>query len=132
MIGVHQALYRFWSQFSYGGEPISAYLEGHVPIGAAFPYFTFSVTDGKAFSTVMVSSTVWCRAESGINVNVQRASILDSVDKALPESDTRIDFPGGFIILRRGSGDFHGYITDEDDASIVGGITQCEMTAYHA
>ena len=131
MTGLHQALYRFWAQFTYGGEAIPAYLTGHVPEGAAFPYFTFDVTDGRAFATAVVTATVWCHASSGINVNAQRAAILDSVDRALPEADLRLDFPGGFAMLRRGSGDFHSYITDEDDQSIVGGVTRCEITAYH-
>ena len=131
MTGVHQALYGFWSQFSWGDIAIPAYLEGHVPSGASFPYFTFSVADGRAFATAVVTATVWCRAESGVNVNAQRAAILDSVDKALPEADLRLDFPGGFAMLRRGSGDFHSYITDEDDKSVVGGVTRCEITAYH-
>ena len=131
MTGLHQAIYRFWAQFTYGGEAIPAYLTGHVPEGAAFPYFTFDVTDSRAFSTAVVTATVWCHASSGINVNAQRAAILDSVDRALPEADLRLDFPGGFAMLRRGSGDFHSYITDEDDRSVVGGVTRCELTAYH-
>ena len=131
MTGLHQAIYRFWAQFTYGGEAIPAYLTGHVPEGAAFPYFTFDVTDGRAFATSVVTATVWCHASSGINVNAQRAAILDSVDRALPEADMRLDFPGGFAMLRRGSGDFHSYITDEDDRSVVGGVTRCELTAYH-
>lgn len=131
MTGVHQALYGFWSQFTWDGIAIPAYLEGHVPSGAAFPYFTFSVADSRAFATSVVTATVWCRAESGVNVNAQRAAILDSVGKALPEADLRLDFPGGFAMLRRGSGDFHSYITDEDDKSVVGGVTRCELTAYH-
>ena len=131
MTGLHQALYSFWAQFSYGGEPIPAYLHGHVPEGAVFPYFTFDVTDSRAFATSVVTATVWCQASSGVNVNAQRAAILDSVDRALPEADLRLDFPGGFAMLRRGSGDFHSYITDEDDKSIVGGVTRCELTAYH-
>ena len=131
MTGIHQALYAFWSQFSYGGKPIPAYLQGHVPEDAAFPYITFDVASGRAFATSVVTATVWCRAESGANVNAQRAAILDSIDRALPEGDLRIDIPGGFVMLRRGSGDFHNYITDEDDKSVVGGVTRCELTAYH-
>lgn len=131
MTGLHQAIYSFWAQFSWGGDAIPAYLTGHVPEGAAFPYFTFDVTDSRAFSTAVVTATVWCHASSGINVNAQRAAILDSIDRALPEADLRLDFPGGFAMLRRGSGDFHSYITDEDDKSIVGGVTRCEITAYH-
>ena len=130
MTGIHQALYNFWSQFSYGGSPIPAYLQGHVPENAAFPYITFDVAAGRAFATSVVTATVWCRAESGANVNAKRAEILDSIDMALPEGDLRIDIPGGFVMLRRGSGDFHSYITDEDDKSVVGGITRCEMTVY--
>ena len=131
MTGIHQALYAFWSQFSYDGSPIPAYLQGHVPEDAAFPYITFDVASGRAFATSVVTATVWCLAESGVNVNAQRASILDSIDRALPEADLRIDIPGGFVVLRRGSGDFHSYITDEDDKSVVGGITRCELTVYH-
>ena len=131
MTGLHQALYSFWAQFTYGGEAIPAYLQGHVPEGAAFPYFTFDVTDSRAFATAVVTATVWCQASSGVNVNAQRAAILDSVDRAMPEADLRLDFPGGFAMLRRGSGDFHSYITDEDDQSVVGGVTRCELTAYH-
>ena len=102
-----------------------------MPEGAAFPYFTFDVTDSRAFATAVVTATVWCQASSGINVNAQRAAILDSIDRALPEADLRLDFTGGFAMLRRGSGDFHSYITDEDDKSVVGGVTRCELTAYH-
>ena len=131
MTGIHQALYAFWSQFSYGGSPIPAYLQGHVPEDAAFPYITFDVASGRAFATSVVTATVWCRAESGANVNAQRASIMDSIDRALPEADLRLDFQGGFAMLRRGSGDFHSYITDEDDKSVVGGVTRCELTSYH-
>lgn len=131
MTGIYQALYAFWSQFTYGGSSIPAYLQGHVPEDAAFPYITFDVASGRAFATSVVTATVWCRAESGINVNVQRAAILDSIERALPEADLRLDFPGGFAMLRRGSGDFHSYITDEDDKSVVGGVTRCELTAYH-
>ena len=131
MTGLHQALYSFWSQFSYGGEQIPAYLTGHVPEGAAFPYITFDVTVPSAFYASIVTATVWCRASSGFNVNAQRAAILDSIDRAIPEADARIDYPGGFAMLRRGSGDFHAYVTDEEDKSVVGGMTRCGMTIYH-
>ena len=131
MTEIYQALYAFWSQFTYGGNQISAYLQGHVPEDASFPYITYGVSAARAFATSMLSATVWCRATSGMNVNVQRAAILDSIDRALPEGDLRIDIPGGFVVLRRGSGDFHSYITDEDDKSVVGGVTRCELTAYH-
>lgn len=131
MTGIHKALYAFWAQFSNGGKSIPAYLDGHVPDGADFPYFTFSVSDARAFASSVVTATVWCRAQSGVNVNAQRAAILDSVDKALPEADLMLDFPGGFAMLRRGSGDLHSYVTDETDKSVIGGITRCEMTVYH-
>ena len=131
MTEVHQALYNFWAQFSYGGKPIPAYLTGHVPENEAFPYITFDVTVPSAFYASIVTATVWCRASSGVNVNAQRAAILDSIDRAIPEADARIDYPGGFAMLRRGSGDYHAYVTDEEDKSVVGGMTRCEMTIYH-
>lgn len=130
MTEIYQALYAFWAQFSYGDRPIPAYLPGHVPEDAAFPYITFDVSSGRAFATSVLTATVWCRATSGVNVNSQRAAILDSIDRALPEGDLRIDIPGGFVVLRRGSGDFHNYMDDEEDKSVVGGITRYEMTVY--
>lgn len=130
MTEIHQALLAFWSKFTWDGAPIPAYLEGHVPSGTTFPYFTFSVSIPRAFWSSIVTATVWCRAESGMNVNAQRAAILDSVDKALPEEDFKIDMPSGFAVLRRGSGDLYSYITDPEDSSVIGGRIACELTMY--
>lgn len=130
MTEIHQALLAFWSQFTWDGSPIPAYLEGHVPSGATFPYFTFSVSIPRALWSSIVTATVWCRAESGMNVNAQRAAILDSVGKALPEEDFKIDMPSGFAVLRRGSGDLYSYITDPEDSSVIGGRIAYELTMY--
>ena len=68
MTGIHQALYAFWSQFSYGGNLIPAYLQGHVPEDAAFPYITFDVASGRAFATSVVTATVWFKLEFADNI----------------------------------------------------------------
>ena len=130
MTEIHQALLAFWSQFTWGGSPIPAYLEGHVPSNATFPYFTLSVYVPRAFWSSIVTATVWCRATSGMNVNTQRAAIMESVGKALPEEDLKIDMPSGFAVLRRGSGDLYSYITDPEDSSVIGGRIACELTMY--
>ena len=50
MTSLHQKLFAFWSQFTHDGKPIPAYYAGMVPNNAQFPYITFSVSRGDAFS----------------------------------------------------------------------------------
>ena len=59
MTELHQAPSHLWAQFTYGGSHIHAYLQGHVPEDAAFPYITFDVAAGRAFATSVVTATVW-------------------------------------------------------------------------
>lgn len=127
----HRALYAFWSGFTDGETPIPAYVSGHVPPGAAFPYIVFTVSDGRALSSTTLTATVWSKGASGVNVNGQCAAILDQIDKAIPEADKPLPIPGGMMLLRRGSGDFHSWTIDPEDSAIVGGVTRYEVTFYH-
>lgn len=132
MTDVHKALTAFWGSFSFGGEAIPAYLSGHVPDGAAFPYITFEVADGSAMSRSVLTAIVWCRAVSGLNVNAQRAAILDSIAAAIPEEGTLVRLPGGgMLALYRNSAGFQSYYDDPEDASVIGGRTSYEIAFYH-
>lgn len=79
-----QALYQFFSQFSYDGVPVAAYKQGHVPNDAPFPYFTFRVSMGDFNGTSFPAAFLWCKHSPGINVNAQRAAILDMVATQIP------------------------------------------------
>ena len=131
MTDVHKALTAFWGSFSFGEEAIPAYLSGHVPDGAAFPYITYEVADGSAMSRSVLTAIVWCRAVSGLNVNAQRAAILDSIAAAIPEEGTLVRLPGGMLALYRNSAGFQSYYDDPEDAAVIGGRTSYEVAFYH-
>lgn len=137
---IHKALYAFWSRFRLNGVPIAAYLTGLVPtmddgnggqeVSVPFPYFTFSVSLGAGMTSGILTGTIWCRAESGVNVNDQRAKILGLVADAVPESGLRIDTDRGFFVLYRNTTDFQTYYDDPEDPSVVGGRTSFLVRYY--
>lgn len=132
MTDLHRALYAFWHERfkTMDGAPVPAYLTGHVPDTAAFPYLTFEVVQGAAFSLSFLTATVWLRAQSGVNVNAQRAHILDQVAVAIPHGGARLDVGGGAVSLYRNDGNFLSYVTDEDDPSVVGGRISYQINYY--
>lgn len=93
---ISQALYQFWSQFSYGGMPIPAYRQGYVPedangnVIAPFPYITFSANLGDFNQGTVLTAFVWCRQTEGLNVNAQRAAILDQIAQQIPAQVGRL------------------------------------------
>lgn len=131
MTGVHKALYRFWSGFSLDGASLSAYLSGHVPDGAALPYITFDVADGDSFAASILTAIVWLKAESGVNVNAQRAQVLDQIARAIPAEGVLLQYSGGTIRLDRNPANFQSYYDDPEDASVIGGRTSYEVRFYH-
>lgn len=131
MTNLHKALYGFWSSFRYNGAQIAAYLSGHVPDGAAFPYITFEVVFGEFDSANVLTAHVWCKAESGVNVNAQCAAILDEIAESIPNgSGTRLIYPGGMAMLFRNSAGFLSYTDDPEDPDIIGGRISYEIHFY--
>ena len=96
MTGFHKALYTFWSGFSSGGNPIPAYLSGHVPPKTPFPYITFEVVEGDFLSGNILTAFGWFKAESGGNVNADAADFLDSVEAAIPQEGTVLPVGEGY------------------------------------
>lgn len=66
-----------------------------MPDDAVLPYFTFRVSMSNFGGTSVQSAFIWCRHSPGINVNAQRADILDQVAQAIPISGKLIRSPSG-------------------------------------
>lgn len=121
------ALTAFWKGFSYDGEPVKAFLSGHVPSGTAFPYITYDVSKGDAFSGNVLTAFVWCKST---DANVQRAEILDLIADAIPHGGRKLAFDGGYAVLYRNAADFQSLYDDPEDVSVLGGRTSCEVRYY--
>ena len=121
MTDISQALYEFWSGFTDRGQPIAVYKSGHVPKKAAFPYFTFSVTRGAFFGKTVLTAILWCKQSEGLNVNAQRAAILDQVARAIPEGGRMIPLEGGGVWLMRNDADFLSDYEPEDEEAAAAG-----------
>lgn len=123
MTSYHQALTAFWSKFTSGGNAVTAYLSGHVPDNAPFPYITFDVAKPDAMGAIPLTAFNWHQAESGKNVNAERAALLDQIASAIPVEGVKLLCGDGFIILERNTADFQSYYDDPEDDSVIGGRT---------
>lgn len=134
-----QALYQFWSQFSWDDKPIPAYKQGHVPEDAVFPYFTFRVSASNFGGSSIQTAVVWCKHTPGMNVNAQRSGILDQVAIAVPENGKLIRMPtGGGMWIQRNVDFLSDYeppdntdTSDEDEGEpVIGGRVSCIVNFY--
>lgn len=130
MRALHQALYTFWSGFHHGSTSIPAYLTGHVPDDAAFPYITFEVVEGGFGGATLLTAIVWCKDGSGASVNAQRAAILDEIRAAIPESGRVLRFTGGACVLYPNDANFLSYYDDPEDKTVLGGRVSVEAHYY--
>lgn len=134
MTQYHQALTKFWSQFTSGGEAVPAYLSGHVPDWAKFPYITFEVAMPDAMGSIPLTAFSWHQADkySGVNVNAERAALLDQIAAAIPVEGVVLPVGNGFAVLQRNTANFQSYYDDPDPSSaIVGGRTSYIVRNYH-
>lgn len=126
-----QALFQFWSQFVWDGKPIPAFLQGHVPddedikemYGRVYPFITYSVGMGDFDGTSVQVAHVWCRQEPGMNVNAQRATIVDQIGQQIPAHVGRV-FPlvnGGGMWLMRNVDFATNYTPQKDTTTEVEG-----------
>lgn len=126
------ALWKFWRQFELNGEEVIAYQSGAVPSAAAFPYVTFDAPRAETMGTLPLTAVIWCRHD-GDNVApaiAQRLAFWEAVEKALPDGGVTLPLSIGFLMLRRGSGDFLYPVTDEEDNTVLGGRVGYEVTYY--
>ena len=128
---VHKALYKFWSGFADAGKEIPAYISGHVPKTADYPYITFDVVDNPPFSSIISTAIAWFKAESGENVNAKRAAFFDDVRREIPAQGRKILVDGGLLILYPNSATFLSYYDDAESENVVGARVSYEIQYYH-
>lgn len=126
MTAYHMALLAFWQGF---GLPV--FLSGCVPDGQAFPYITLDIVRPDTLATTVASAISWHRVGADtLNPMTERAALMDAIDAAIPPQGVRLDFEGGFAVLRRNPAEWHSYLVDPDDDSIIGGRSSYEVTYY--
>lgn len=130
MTSLHQALFSFWSQFSHEGKAIPAYYAGMVPDGADFPYITFTVSSGDAFTKDISTAFVWFRRVDGKNPIPLCAAVMDSVAKAIPAEGVLIRLDDGLAALYRNEADWLTYMQDAEDPDVWGGRISYEINYY--
>lgn len=130
MTDITSALWRFWSQFEMDGEPIPVYQSGVVPDDAEYPYITFDPAQADAMNTLPLSATLWVRYANGNSASAiaQRTAFMGAVRRALPPGGVILRLDVGYMVLRRGSGDFLSALSDENDRNVLGGRVGYEVT----
>ena len=128
MTEIATKLWQFWSQFEYNGAAVPAYQSDFVPSDAQFPYIIFSPAKADALRTAPLTASVWTRKADGISALAQRTAIMDAVSKAIPVGGVMLPLSNGYLVLRRGSGDFLATMDDPDDSSVAGGRIGYEVT----
>lgn len=130
MTSLHQKLFSFWSQFTYDGKLIPAYYAGMVPDNAEFPYITFSVSRGDAFSQGINTAFVWFRRENGSSPMPKCAAVLGQIAEAIPRSGVMLKTAEGRVILYRNGSDWQTYMQDAEDPDVLGGRTSYQINYY--
>lgn len=130
MTELHRALSAFWSQFTHDGKPIPAYFAGMVPQGAQFPYITFEVSGGDAFSQGINTAFVWHKRTDGKSPLAMCAESLDAVSAAIPKAGKRIDAGSGMVILYPNGADWLSYMQDQEDPDVWGGRVSYQINYY--
>lgn len=130
MISLHQKLFAFWSQFTFDGKPVPAYYAGMVPNNAEFPYITFSVSRGDAFSQGINTAFVWFRRKNGESPLPKCAAVLDEIAEAIPRSGVLLKADDGRVALYRNGPDWQTYIQDAEDPDVLGGRTSYQINYY--
>ncbi len=74
---------------------------GCVPRGEGFPCVTFSATGARFGQPTVLTVTCWHR---GPDAHARCLEMADTLLAALPESGAKLSLPGGYALLRPGSG----------------------------
>lgn len=127
-VDVSQGLFQFWSQFTDGQKPVPAYKRYHVPETEedVFPRIEFSVGMSSFDRETPLTAFLWCKQKQGMNVNAQRAVVLDQIRNAIPEKGVLFPLANGGAMWLRPNIDFlNDYDPPNEDAPegepIIGG-----------
>lgn len=127
---ITRTLWAFWKQYELDGTPIPAFQSGAVPEGQEPPYITFDAPRPDSMSTMPLTAFGWFRnADPAVSV-AQRVAWWEAVEKAIPLQGVRLPLSVGFLMLRRGSGDFLYPGVDEEDKTVLYGRVGYEVTYY--
>lgn len=130
MTGIAKALAQLWGGFIHDGQKIPAYLSGHVPKDATFPYFTFETAEGGFLGGNVLTAFVWLKSENGQGINAQRAKILDAVRQAIPVAGRVLRFSGGCCAIYPNADNFLSFYDDPEDKTVYGGRISYEIRFY--
>lgn len=130
MTDVHKTLYDFWMGFTDDGQPIPAYLTGHVPDKTPFPYITFEVVEGDFLGGNVLTAFCWLKADNGYNVNAHAAAFLDQVKKAISRFGTILKAGDGYIAMYPNPSGFLSYVDDQTNRDIVGARVSYEILYF--
>ncbi len=129
MTEFHKAWMVFWQQF---GVPV--FLAGCVDDQTAFPYITVNIADGNLLGQDILVTNTWHRrstVDSWTPSMEERLDLLDKIKTAIPAGGLLLNFPGGYVIVRRNDANFITYVTDDTDPNVIGGRVSCEVQYFH-
>ncbi len=109
--------------FSLLGYPV--WDSGCVPRGERFPCVSFSATGARFGQAAFLTVTCWHR---GPDAHARCLAMADALLTALPEGGERLPLPGGYAVLRPGSGP--ALVQGEED--ILGARLTLEAVVYAA
>lgn len=89
-----QAIHSFWSSFG-----ITAYDENSVPDTAKMPYITYNVSTGDFGDTVVMSASVWYRANSWTYLDL----MANRISSYIGYGGITIPIDNGMIWIKRSS-----------------------------
>lgn len=127
---ITRTLWAFWKQFALDGAPIPAMQAGTVPEGTEFPYITFEAPRADTMATMPLTAFGWFRNEDQAASAAQRIAWWEAVEKAIPLQGVMLPLSVGFLMIRRGSGDFLYPGADEEDKTVLFGRVGYEVTYY--
>ena len=127
---MHSALWEFWAQLAINGTPILVFHSGGVPEGQEFPYITFETPRPDTMATMPLTAFCWFRNTDKAVSYAQRLAWWEAVEKAIPLQGVKLPLSVGFLLLRRGSGDFLYPGADEEDKTVLFGRVGYEVTYY--
>ena len=128
MTELHKALMAFWSEM---GIPV--YLAGCVDNQAQFPYLTVDIAEGALMADTFLTATSWHRrgdTEAWTRAMTERLGVMEAAKQAVPPGGKMLRYNGGYVIIRRNDANFLSYVTDPEDARVIGGRISVEVQFF--
>ena len=115
MLNGFEALQNFFEELG-----MEAWMEGHLPDRAAFPYVLWEPALPPPFETGRLGAKVWFRGMEG---QLQRWQCLQRWEKQLPAGGRKLPAGHGCLLLRRGN----PWVRPISDRNLLGLALQIEI-----